>query len=246
MQHDEWASLSPLVLDRIFRENMHFLDIRSMALTCKKWSAAALTKVPFTVAIFAENKRKKEEYRAAELQKLREKRAARMRELRQGFTVFSLISICTVSASVIGVIPTAYFPYLFASVSIVPDCDSAYSLRASLYCCCAFWLFDAFLFFLWSLSAFSPPAWNRPVGDIWSKFSLEFVFALCNTVGVLSNVGIWSSAAACIYFCNTCIDLNPFVAYQVRAFAAFSVALGVTINVIGLRFEYEFLPQVRA
>ncbi len=225
------------MLDRVFRQDMHFLDIRSMALTCKKWRAAATAKVPFTMDIFAENRHKREMRSNAEREKQRQKAIQRRKDLSYAMGNFAVMSIFTVAALAIGLTALLYFRYLFQSVSIVPDCDSAYSLRVSLYCCCAFWLLDSFLFFLWSLASFSPWPYNYPPGSIWFKLTLEKMFLYCNGVGILSNLGIWSSAAACIHFCNSCMDLNPFVAWQARVFAAFSVAVGVFINLLGMKFE---------
>ncbi len=233
MQNDEWADLPLPVLDLIFR-GLYFFDLRSSALVCKKWSAATTKKIPYTRQVFQHQAQQKIAAREnARLMRIQQRRQA-VKDGLSNLSVFALMSLPTLVCLMIGLTGILYFLDFVRSVSIVPDCPYAYSMTTSLYCCCAFWLVDALLFFLWSFVAFNPNPWGAPA-DSWRRtLTFEFVLRCCNGIGVFVNIGIWTSAAACVHFCNACMDLNPSVATGVRSFAATSLAVGLAINLFGI------------
>jgi hypothetical protein len=237
MQNNEWADLPLPVLDLIFR-GLYFFDLRSSALVCKKWSAATTQKIPYTRQVFRHQAEQKIAARENARQLRIQQRRQAVKDTLSNLGTFALMSIPFLLCLMIGLTGILFFLDFVKTVSIVPDCPYAYSMTTALYCCCAFWLLDALLFFVWALiCSFNPNPWGAPADSWRRKLTFEFVFRICNGIGVFANLGIWSSAAACVHFCNACMDLNPFVAVQVRAFAATSLAVGLAINVLGIWFQ---------
>ncbi len=243
MQHNEWTKLPLPVLDVIFRHVLGFGDLRSVALVCKTWKVAAMEKVPFSKEIFAENARAMEQKRQREFVASttghRPLRRPDCEEIQLFLLGFGLCSIATAAFLVLGLTGLLYFVPFVESVSTVPDCPSATSMTASLFFCCAFWLLDATLAFSWSVvvTCISWPC-NCRVGSRRCRATLRGVIVLLNGCGICSNFGVWSSAAACIHYCNACMDLNPVVAVAVRAFAVTSLTVGLIVNIIGVCLEF--------
>jgi hypothetical protein len=176
------------------------------------------------------------------VRKLREKQEQRRQRLRNGRWRRVGMSACTyvlsVPLCVAGLAGLLYFLPLFRSVSTVPECDSAYAMRVSLLCCCAFWLLDAALLFIWSLSLTIPShdeCASHPTREYFHpRVRTETIFWWCNTFGIVSNIGVWSSAAACVHYSNACMGVYPSVAFPTRAFAAVSLTFGIVLADFGI------------
>jgi hypothetical protein len=213
-----WASLPLPVWDLILREDLSLFDLRRIGMVCRQWHEAVTRKIPSSRAIVAENATSR---RAAREQRRRQERhGAGQTCCWVGMFVAGPI-VVTLAFATVGF---AWSVPLVSSVSIVPDCAAAQAMAASLYCCCAFWLADAAAFLaLWSVS-------NCPslrFSSVRSAPSIDTALRLWNAIRLAFEVGVWSSAAACIHFCGTCSALNPLVALQIRAFAATSLVFGL-------------------
>ncbi len=236
MQNNEWTQLPTLVLDKIFRDKLGVWNLKNCALVCRKWSEAATKKIPYSKELFDNDRNLRRAQREQLRQQQRQERLNKFKDIRRGVLTFLFMLIPAALCFMIGLTGILYFHDLIQSVSIVPECPAAYSMAASLYACCGFWLADFVLFFLWSLTGFNHNPWGP--GPAWRrKFTIEKIFVYCNAVGVLANIGIWTSAAACVHFCNSCIDSYPLVSSAVRSFAGFSLAFGLAINLLGIWFQ---------
>jgi hypothetical protein len=244
MQRNEWSTLPLPVFDRLLRQGFSFADLCSMGLACTAWRAAVFVKVPHTAAPLAAHAKRRKEKKEKKERKQREKEAQRRQRLRDARRRRVGMSACTYVLSAplfaAGLTGLLFFLPLFRSVSIVPDCEAADALRVSLLCCCAFWLFDSFLVFLWSLSFFVPPSEEVAVVSFEDN-----VFDVCNAIGVVSNCGLWCSAAACVSYCSQCIDVNPVVVAPVRAYAGTSLALGAVLSCLCLYLTLDALRYRR-
>jgi hypothetical protein len=161
MQHNEWATLPLPVLDCIFRHKLWYDDLRHMALTCKSWNAAVCSKVPYAVRIMTEGDKQRAEAMRWTAEQRKEEREVeqwrqrvRRNQQRRPVILFLETQLLAAACLAIGTTGLVFFPPLFRSVSIVPDCDAAYSMRASLYACCALWIVNAALLFFLSLPFF--------------------------------------------------------------------------------------------
>ncbi len=232
MCKNEWAALPLPVLDVLSQHllSSHFRDMLNAATVCKSWCVALTQKLPLAMQVFADNGHALEKRRQREREKLQFHnsiaRSARKDKVLFNGAVLCLISLLALMFLSLGVTGAAFFPQLIRSVSTVPACPSASAMAASLYCSCAFWIIVALLCFLWYLLTLSPllPLCGR------SSLPPGPTFTVLDVFGIAATVGIWTSAAACVHFCNACTDVNPLVAPQVRAFAGTSLALGLCLN----------------
>jgi hypothetical protein len=231
MPLDAWSALPLPVLDVIFRKGLSFFDLRNVGMTCKRWHSAVHRKIPYTKKVFADNERAWERRRERRRQ---EERAQRRKDLIAALLKLLLVMIASIPICLFlaaGVTGLLYFPGLIRAVSTVPDCPQMYSMTVALYCCCAFWVVDAVLFAMFLLAVHVPGqcgccTWCYGISD-------RRKFRLFNGIGLLSNMGMWSSAAACIHFANACMGANAAVAWPVRAYAATSVTFGLLLNILG-------------
>ncbi len=231
MAPNVWASLPLPVLDVLFRKGLTLHDLRSVGLTCKRWHAAVFQKVPYSKTVFVDNARAWERKRQREREAMQAERRRRHWQAFRRFAFFLFASIPTVLFLLVGLAGLLYFPGLVRSVSTSPACPQAFSMTTALYSCCSFWILDALLYGIWSFLVHGPFSHDncgcRPI-------SAQRSFRFLNWIGIASTLGIWSSAAACIHFCNACMDVNPLVAWSVRAFAATSLTFGLLVSAFGI------------
>jgi hypothetical protein len=246
LQHGEWTTLPLPVLDCILRQALlRYRDLLAIALTCQRWRVAVCEKIPYTVEALVENTLRREQ-RQLEMEYARNKallkrqaKERRRREMMWLRVKLAALTYCiTLPCLVAGLTGLLYFRDLFQTVSVVPDCGDAYSLHASLYCCCAFWLLDTALLVIWSLSFAIPSHEERTSHPTRAYFhprvKPETIFSWCNSFGIVSNIGVWSSAAACVHYSNACMSVYPSVALPTRAFAAVSLTFGIIFADFGL------------
>ncbi len=231
MSSNEWTMLPLPVLDLVVQALYDFPDLRNMGLVCKMWHVAVTQKIPFSREIFAENMRWKKEMREDIHRNRIDCRQLELQHFMDALFGFALLSIPTLVCLVVGLTGLIYFVSFVKSVSIVPDCVYAYSMITSLYCCCSFCLLGVFPSFVVSLISCYP--YHHRFGvKVKQVLNSDQCGVWCCRIGIVASMGTWSSAAACIHFCNVCVMVNPHVSAAMRAFAITSLVVGLIANIL--------------
>jgi hypothetical protein len=231
MPVNAWSELPLPVLDVLFRMGLSFFDLRSVGMTCKRLHAAVFQKVPFSKAVFTENARAMERKRQRHIEAMREERRQRYRRTARELASFGFAQLPALIFFLVGLTGLLHFPELARSVSTVPNCPNTGSMLASLYSCCAFWLLASVIYGAWTVVVHDVLGISKcgPLRTISTRGLItDFKFFF-----FLAMIGVWTSAAACVHFSNSCTSVAAAVAFPARAFAATSLAFGLLGSLLG-------------
>ncbi len=228
MHNNEWAFLPVLVLDVVVRRHLGITDVKSCVMTCRLWSEAMTKKIPYTQEMLKWDREFRREQRQQRRGKEEMKRRAEAIRRRRVTIVMLQLLIPSAVCLLLALIGSFYFSFLFASVSIVPQCSAATGLTASLYSCAAGLFVASLLLLVWAGATL-----YFNLGKGFTVMSLHRFERYLNEVGTLVCIQIWCSAAACVHFSNTCIESYPLVSTAARAYAAGCLICGLVMFVWG-------------
>ena len=233
-----WSNLPILVLDKIFQHSfLQFSDLKNYALVCKQWSHAT-RKIPYVQNVYrAERVRLKAIRDNARRQRI-QKRKDSFRSFLENFWIWLLMMLPAVLCGAIGLVGVLHFYELDNSISVIPDCPNRGAMLTSLYASAGFWMVDSLLFLVWSFSIFNDNSYSKK--GFLHYYEVEDTLRVINTIGIVSNLGIWSSAAACVHFANHC-SINPSISSPVHSWASVSLAFGLLCTVLGAWTEFMLL-----
>ena len=181
------------VLNKIFEENNSLHEFKNYNAVCKSFHQA-VNRVAFVQNAFQEERDRREAQRREQLRQRRQRRVDVCHNFAHDLRASLLILLPGSLMLAMGLTGIIYFTNLNNAVSIIPNCDGLVNMMIALYFSCGFWVANFFLFFTWAVSAhLDRYAYEH---ESLRNCRLNSMFAVCNGIGVLTNAGIWTSAAA--------------------------------------------------